>query len=133
MCPGTTVSVVVSLFEAAKAKLIEIILPSLKAPPPPVQSVYPSDMLMTLVNGIDCWDIECHASHVDTGVLYLVPLIVSIIKRVPSELIHMVLGFCDAIELWFATTDRDIEFFLRCCSKIRHAYYSFVHVITSLA
>ena len=53
--------------------------------------------------------MEYHNVYCDTGIPYLVPSIVSIIKRAPSELIHMVFGFCDGIELLLQTTPRNME------------------------
>lgn len=45
----------------------------------------------------------------DTSAPYLVPSIVSMTKRDPSELIHIVFGFCDGIEFRLTMTDKEIE------------------------
>lgn len=45
----------------------------------------------------------------DTSAPYLVPSIVSMTKRDPLELIHIVFGFCDGIEFRLTMTDKEIE------------------------
>ena len=64
------------------------------------------------------WNMEYHNVYCDTGIPYLVPSIVSIIKRAPSELIHMVFGFCDGIELLLQTTPRNMELLARQCDRV---------------
>lgn len=59
----------------------------------------------------------------DTSAPYLVPSIVSMTKRDPSELIHIVFGFCDGIEFRLTMTDREIE------SQFRNGNVAFALII----